>query len=311
MLTYLESEIEQDDRAAYRPFAARVARIQTLSPSFRRVTFTGLDLHWFATHAKDQRVKILFPVDGVLSELGEDGDWYGRWRALPAEQRSPFRTYTVRSVRPLEREVDIDFVWHGLDEHSGPAARWLADAAAGDPVVVVGPDVRSVHSGIGMDWRPGAAREVLLAGDETAAPAICGILEALPASVRAHVVIQVPTAEDATPTPASDRITVTWLARDTDPRSLDDAVRAWAADHRKSYAPALTLGAQELEDIDVDVDLLWDSPESGQGDFYAWLAGEASVIKGLRRLLVSEIGIDRSRVAFMGYWRRGKSEAQG
>jgi NADPH-dependent ferric siderophore reductase len=45
-------------------------------------------------------------------------------------------------------------------------------------------------------------------------------------------------------------------------------------------------------------------------DFYAWLAGESSVIKTLRRFLVSETGIDRKRVAFMGYWRLGKSEAQ-
>ncbi len=310
MLTYPESVIEQDDRAAYRPFDVRVARIRSLSPSFRRVTFTADDLAFFATHAKDQRVKILFPVDGVLSELGADGEWYTRWRALPAEQRNPFRTYTVRAVRTAEREVDVDFVWHGVDEHSGPAATWLADAAAGDPVVIVGPDARSLYSGIGMDWRPGDAGTVLLAGDETAAPAICGIIESLPEQVRAHAIIQVPTAKDALPVIHGDAASITWLARDTDPRSLDDAVRVWLAGHRSAYAPALTRGAQELEDIDVDTDLLWDSPETGQGDFYAWLAGEAAVIKGLRRLLVSEVGIDRSRVAFMGYWRRGKAEAQ-
>ena len=43
---------------------------------------------------------------------------------------------------------------------------------------------------------------------------------------------------------------------------------------------------------------------------YAWLAGEAGVIKTLRRFLVSETGIDRKRIAFMGYWRTGKAEAQ-
>ena len=310
MLTYPEPVIEQDDRAAYRPFDVSVARIQQLSPSFRRITFVGEELAWFATHAKDQRVKILFPQGGVVSDLGHDGDWYSRWRALAHESRSPFRTYTVRAVRPAEREVDIDFVWHGIDEHSGPAASWLVDAAAGDRVAIVGPDARSHSSAIGMDWRPGGASTVLLAGDETAAPAICGILESLPAGVRAHAFIAVPTAEDALPIIHNDAASVTWLSRDSDPRSLDDAIRVWLGANRPAYAPALTRGAQELDDIDVDVDLLWDSPEGGNGSFYAWLAGEASTIKGLRRLLVSETGIDRGRVAFMGYWRRGKAEVQ-
>jgi NADPH-dependent ferric siderophore reductase len=42
---------------------------------------------------------------------------------------------------------------------------------------------------------------------------------------------------------------------------------------------------------------------------YAWLAGEAGVIRALRRHLVSERGIDRRTVAFMGYWRIGRAEA--
>ena len=38
---------------------------------------------------------------------------------------------------------------------------------------------------------------------------------------------------------------------------------------------------------------------------YAWIAGESKVVTGLRRHLVKELHIDRSQVAFMGYWRRG------
>ncbi len=38
---------------------------------------------------------------------------------------------------------------------------------------------------------------------------------------------------------------------------------------------------------------------------YAWIAGESKVVTGLRRHLVNELHIDRSQVAFMGYWRRG------
>ena len=67
----------------------------------------------------------------------------------------------------------------------------------------------------------------------------------------------------------------------------------------------------KVDDVDVDTELLWDSPvDPTTGDFYAWIAGEAATVKALRRHLVSDLGVARSNVAFMGYWRRGRSEAQ-
>ena len=60
----------------------------------------------------------------------------------------------------------------------------------------------------------------------------------------------------------------------------------------------------------MDTQLLWDSPDApANGGFYAWLAGEAGAIKALRRFLVTDTGVDRTRVAFMGYWRMGRSES--
>jgi NADPH-dependent ferric siderophore reductase len=54
-------------------------------------------------------------------------------------------------------------------------------------------------------------------------------------------------------------------------------------------------------------DLLWDVPVDASGaGLYAWLAGEAGVVTGLRRSLVG-LGVDRRSVAFMGYWRAGRS----
>jgi NADPH-dependent ferric siderophore reductase len=65
-----------------------------------------------------------------------------------------------------------------------------------------------------------------------------------------------------------------------------------------------------LPDVNVDEDILWEVPDGSalDGELYAWLAGEASVIKRMRRFLVSEVGIDRRQVAFMGYWRDGRAE---
>jgi NADPH-dependent ferric siderophore reductase len=317
MLT-LQRETAKDARPGYRPFAARVERIRTLSPHFWRVTFAGIDFATFGTDGCDQRIKIVLPLPGVgLSDIGAsdprtiaEGTWYARWRALPDEERNPLRTYTIRAVRSELREIDVDMVFHGAN---GPAGRWLADATEGDEVIIVGPDAASLDSSIGIDWHPGPARTVLLAGDETSAPAICSILEQLDPTVQAHAFIEIPDVADQLPLNIGSNCHITWLARGTQPAGavLDPAVRSWTLANSAHVLPALATVPQPLGDINVDLELLWDSPgEASGGHFYAWLAAEASVIKVLRRFLVSEIGVDRKQVAFMGYWRNGKSEAQ-
>ncbi|MEN2736862.1 siderophore-interacting protein [Microbacterium sp. X-17] len=295
------------DRPAYRPYRAQVLAIRRLSPGFARVSLSCDDFETFGTERLDQRIKLVFPLpDGSFSPL-DAGDWYGHWRALPERLRNPFRTYTVRDVDPRERRVDVDFVVHG---DGGPAARWLASAAPGDELVVIGPDALSPHSGVGIDWRPGEATELLLAGDETAAPAIASILEALPPTRRAHAFIEVPTGADALPLRVGRNVEVTWVTRDGGEHgcALLPAVTGWLAGHPDVVAAAAAGRTQRLEDVDVDADILWDSPAEAAGGFYAWIAGESGVVKTLRRLLVRGHGIDRGRVAFMGYWRLGRAE---
>ncbi|WP_213814233.1 siderophore-interacting protein [Glaciihabitans sp. dw_435] len=324
MLTSRDSSVVLDDRPAYRPYVARVSALRSLSPHFTRVTFTGDDFATFGTAGLDQRIKLLLPLPGIgLSDIGAsdekslaEGDWYARWRALPEHLQNPFRTYTVRAIRPAQRELDVDFVSHG---DGGPAARWLLGATVGDELVIVGPDSRSTGWAIGLDWHPGDATHLLLAGDETAAPAICSILESLPSGTHATAFIEVPTEEDFLPLTVAEGCRVVWLGRGDQAHGsrLDPAVRAWVDEHHALIMPTLEHAPQDLADVDVDTELLWDSPEvqanapvAAGHDFYAWLAGEAGVIKLLRRFLVAETGIDRSRVAFMGYWRLGKAETQ-
>jgi NADPH-dependent ferric siderophore reductase len=298
---------------SYRPFRVAVRALTPLGPRFVRVTLSGPDLDLFDPDGPDRRVKVAFPLpSGHLTDLGAAqartravGDWYDRWQRCPVDQRSPIRTYTARAVRPATRELDLDFVVH--DGAVGPAGSWLRSAEVGDELVVVGPDRRSDQRGIGFDWRPGVAVELLLAGDETAAPAMARIVEELPAGVRACVLIEVPTAADALVLNAG-MADVRWLVRDpVEPgRRLADELRQWLRANPQLTEPGRS---QLLEDVDVDRQLLWEAPSSdGSGRFYAWLAGEAAVIKRLRRIVVGEFGLDRNRVAFMGYWRRGRSE---
>jgi NADPH-dependent ferric siderophore reductase len=304
-------------RPAYRPYPARVVAVEAMSPHFVRVSFSGPDFGDFGRAGLDQRIKLILPFpDGRLSDFGQtdpvslaEGSWYARWRALPADERNPLRTYTVRRFDPITSVLDVDFAVH---HDPGPAGAWAAAACPGDELVIIGPDELSPDSRGGIDWHPGTARRMLLAGDETAAPAICAILESLDDSVQADAFIEVPTAADALTPAVPSGARVTWLDRADAAHGsvLTTAVQEWCAACPDVLAAASAPRTQVLADIDVDRELLWDSPEEGEGEFYAWMAGESATVKTLRRLLVSAHGVDRKRVAFMGYWRLGQSERQ-
>jgi NADPH-dependent ferric siderophore reductase len=299
---------------AFVPMLAEVARIEIVSPTFRRFTLTGPEVHTVADNRFDQRFKILFPRPGVdPAQMPLEDDWYDAWRRLDNDVRPPMRTYTVRDVRPEASEFDVDIALHG---RLGPASTWALDAVVGDRIIVCVP-----HTGYtggfhgGVDWRPPAEVDrVLIAGDETALPAISGILERLGDDALGIAVVEVPDASDAAALSRPPRgVELRIVSRGQAPvgTELVPAVHAAAGE----LLDARTPGADDLEDVDIDEGLLWEVPTDAQGDpllarapFYAWLAGEAQPIKELRRHLVSERGVDRKAVAFMGYWRRGRAE---
>ncbi|RLP75335.1 siderophore-interacting protein [Mycetocola tolaasinivorans] len=304
------------DRPGYRPWRARVSAVTPLSPHFTRVTFRDEELKFFGTDLLDQRIKVIFPFPGrPLFELPdtEGNAWWDFWRDLPAEDQAPFRTYTVRDVRPTLGEVDVDFVVHSVPAGAelGPAGRWLLEASAGDEVYLVGPDARSIHSAIGIDWHPGDATRLLLAGDETALPAIAGILSALPADAIGDALIEVPSSGDIISLTHPAGVNVRILPREDAEHgaALTAAVDEWLAGHGELLEAARAPRGQKLNEVNLDTEILWETPtDEDSGEFYAWLAGESGVIKQLRRTLVQGHGVDRRRVAFMGYWRIGKAE---
>lgn len=300
-------------RPAYRPFLVRVDRVERLTPAFRQVTVAGHDLHEFGDDGLDQRIKLLLPTPGTSLDDYAGPDWYLRWRDAPDERRPVLRTYTVRRVRRSAAEVDIVLVDHESPHGAaGPGVQWLRRLAVGDEALLVGPDIRSPERHQGIDFRPGLATRLLLAGDETAAPAIAGILESLHdrPDVTARAFIEVPDVADRLPIDLPGRARVHWLARGaaTHGALLRPAVTAWFDGHAALLDTVRAVDVPALEDIDVDLELLWDSPDPADAGFYAWMAGEAAAVKALRRAVVTERGVDRRRVAFMGYWRLGQSE---
>ncbi|MEW1695627.1 siderophore-interacting protein [Streptomyces sp. NPDC091278] len=265
--------------APFQFFRLQVDRTRRLGPSLVRVTFTGEELKGFAAGGRDQSLSLFLPHPGqdapVMPPL-DDPDMYavlGAWRAMPADERAVMRSYTVREQRVAPdgtSEVDIDFALH---EDGGPACRWAGRAAPGDRVVVLGP---AVADNTAVRFRPPeGADSVLIWADETALPAASAILEWLPADTRAQVFLEVPHSGDRTDLATRADATVTWLVRE---EGAPSGVEAVPGAELPGAAP------------------------------YVWLAGESGSVKALRRHFVRDRGLDRRRVTFVGYWRKGLSE---
>lgn len=126
---------------------------------------------------------------------------------VPAPGRTHFRRrYTMRHLRQVAGEVDLDVVVHG----EGPGARWATSATPGETVEAVGP-----RGKIGLaehrDWH-------LFCGDESAVPAIFSMIEALPADSRAIVGLEVGGPDDElAPEDPRCQLALDWLHRTSEP----------------------------------------------------------------------------------------------
>ncbi len=298
-----------------------VRRVERLSPSFVRLELgcpafaeLGVDGPWW-----DQRFKLIVPhaPDAALPSFEDaDASWFGTWLERPVEERGVMRTYTVREVRGsgADTRLVVDVVLHA-DGEVGPGAAWAARAAVGDRAVVLAPR-RGQQFG-GIEFTPGGAQRVLLAGDETAVPAITSILSQLPPEAHGAAFLEVPHAEDVQSVVHPEGVQVTWLPREG--AELGALLHAAVLTHLGCAAdPA----AGDVAEDEVDPEL-WETPTySSSGEevlepaaleapadvrdgLYLWIAGESRVVTGLRRALVTDHGFDRRQVAFMGYWRRG------
>ncbi|OZM82966.1 NADPH-dependent ferric siderophore reductase [Pseudonocardia sp. MH-G8] len=249
-----------------------------LSPSFVRLTVTGSQLALFAAHGRDQRIKILVPHDGYPVELGPgpeplpEAEWRTLWRALAAGRRPVLRSYTVSAARPERQEVDLDVFLH---TRPGPASAWATSARVGDRVLLSGPDARRGRPTHGIQWRPGTATSVLLAGDETAIPAMRGILASLGPGIRGQLIAEVADRADAAGlTTAHAHVTGAVCVRGVS--TLQSAAEAWSQVHGEQAA------------------------RHGEA-FYAWVATESTRAARIREAL-TDAGIAPDRIHTQGYW---------
>jgi NADPH-dependent ferric siderophore reductase len=248
---------------ARRVHSAQVIRTERLTPHMQRVVLGGDGLAGFtADTCTDHYVKLLFPAEGVV--YPEPFDMQRIREEFPREQWPVTRTYTVRAWDPEHRELTLDFVIHGDEGLAGP---WALRVRPGETVRFMGPG-GAYAPGTDADWH-------LLAGDESALPAIAVALEALPEGVEAYAFVEVSGPEEELKIDSD--VEVIWLHRGDRPcgQVLVEAVRAL---------------------------------EFPEGRVHAFVHGEAGFVKELRRLLRVEYQIPREDLSISGYWRLGHNE---
>ncbi|AOR35322.1 NADPH-dependent ferric siderophore reductase [Streptomyces fodineus] len=254
---------ERPGRKPRKARTAEVVRTERLTPHMQRVVLGGEGLADFAADTcTDHYVKLLFGPEGVTYPEPFDLE---RIRAeFPREQWPVTRTYTVRAWDPEHRELTLDFVIHGDEGLAGP---WATRVQPGERVRFMGPG-GAYAPDPAADWH-------LLAGDESALPAIARSLQALPTDARAHAFVEVSGPEEEQKIDSD--VEVVWLHRGDRPvgEALLEAVRGF---------------------------------EFPDGRVQAFVHGEAGFVKELRRLLRVELAIPREDLSISGYWRLGHDE---
>jgi NADPH-dependent ferric siderophore reductase len=251
------------DAPAARPVdVLTVKTVTDVTPTVRRVLLRGTPT---AAAAAGPTVHLLVP---------RVGDADPRWPAIARDGRIVWpegshgvslRSYTARRQDAAAGTVEIDFVLHG----TGPAAAWAAAAQVGAPLAFAG--------GAPLGERP--AGRLLLAGDETALPAITRLLAAAAPSTRGVALVEVAGPEEEQPVMAPDGVELRWL-------------------HRGGTPPGEgTLLADAVAGLDRPDD----------DDFFAWVAAESAAVRTVRADLRGRWGLGRAQHHAIGYWRRGRA----
>jgi NADPH-dependent ferric siderophore reductase len=180
------------------------------------------------------------------------------------------RSYTVREGNPERRLLTLDFVVHGDRGIAGP---WAAQAKPGDVLEIMGPGGGYAPSP-DADWH-------LLVGDDAVIPAIAVSLSRVPAGVPVFAVIEVDGPEHRQPLDSPGDLQVVWV-------------------HRSAGAgedPALLLEAVTALSL-----------PDGQG--HAFVHGEATTVRLIRRHLVLDRGLGAESLSATGYWKLRRTDEQ-
>lgn len=244
--------------------SGQVVAKKMLTPSFVRITVAGAELDDFVSSGAADHCKLFFadPTTGTVHVPTITDGSITRPESGPVVARD----YTPRAYRPATADgpaqLDLDFFLHA---DGGPASTWARTCATGDRLSIAGPR--------GSRALPSGVRRLVLAGDETALPALARWIEDVPDDIEIVAFGQISTDSDAAYLEPAHvhRAKVIWLPHD--PERLDRAIR-------------------DLGQLDAHT--------------LVWASGEASGLIPIRRYLRRELGLPAAQVQLSGYWKRGE-----
>jgi NADPH-dependent ferric siderophore reductase len=243
---------------------ARVMSVEDVTPHLRRVRLAGDELRGMDPGLPGASVRLLVPAPGGAPV--EIPEWTGNEFRTADGGRAAIRTLTPVEPDPEAGLLTLDVVRHD----AGLLTAWVDAAGEGDEVAVSG-------TGRGYTVDPRAEAH-LLAGDETARPALHQVLAAVPDGVPVQLLAEVRGPDAEVPFPDRPGLEVRWLVADPGAPPGDGLVRAVAATDLRPGT-------------------------------HVWAAGEAAAVQRIRRHLFDERDLPRSQAHVRGYWKVGRGEA--
>ena len=243
-----------------------VERVTLLTPRLVRVTVGGPKLDGLVIDQPAASVRLLLPPPGTGGPVVMPA-WNGNEFLLPDGRRPLIRTLTPLRLDPGAPRLDLEIVIH----EGGAASAWARAAGPGDEAAISGPG-----RGYPID---ADAPGFLLAGDESAIPAIGQLLEALPGDRPVRVVVEAADPAARLELPGRAGVAVEWCDLPAGAPPGDTLVAAVTA----ATGAGLPAGTR------------------------IWAAGEAAAMQRIRRHVFEELGIPRSQTWIRGYWKHGRA----
>ncbi|TCL68118.1 DUF2218 domain-containing protein [Rhizobium sp. BK251] len=238
-----------------------VVGARNITPHMRRVTVACASPVSFLDGGL--HVRLLIPPTGrvpVWPRRRPDG----RIEWPKGDDELAVRIYTIRNVDVGAGTMDIDFVLH--EGEGMPGASWAANAKPGDRAGLLGPGGGGVPK----------ASDLILAGDETALPAISRIAAEVPAGTRLKLFIEVDNPSEEQPLPSAGHLDLTWLYRN-----------GAAAGTTRMIEKAVRLAVSTCS-----------------SETFVWVGCERAEAKAIRDYLKNGLHRDRQLMSIGAYWER-------